>query len=51
MGDMEERPGGTTGPPLPRGPKRMLDEKPKALLGVIDGDGNGSSIGNEGGGG
>lgn len=50
--DMEERLGGRAWAPLLRGPKRMLVENPKALpVGIDDGDGSGSSIGNEGGGG
>lgn len=50
--DIEETPGGTEEGTVPGGPKRNLVENIKVLpAGVNGGDGGGSSIGNEGGGG
>lgn len=52
VGDMEERPDGRDGFPLPGGTKRTLAENPNVPPGGLDGgDGCGSSMGNEGEGG
>ena len=52
VGDMEGRPDGRDGFPLPGGTKRTLAENPNVPPGGLDGgDGWGIPMGNEGGGG